>query len=145
MKRELVDSLKEQGISERTACKSVGLRRSTYQYQSQRSVLEQEQFRVRVVELSGKQKRYGYGRITAMLRRGGEAVNHKRVWRVWKARELSLPRRRLRKRCSATKQLPTRAEYRGHVWTYDFVYDRTETNQVLKLLVVLDEYTRECH
>ncbi len=78
MKRELVDGLKEQGVPERTACKSVGLRRSTYQYQSQRSVSEQEQFRVRVVELSRKHKRYGYRRITAMLRREGESVNHKR-------------------------------------------------------------------
>lgn len=146
MKRELVDNLKEQGVSERTACNSVGIRRSTYQYQSQKDVSEQEQFRVRVVELSRKHKRYGYRRITAMLRRGGESVNPKRVWRVWKAEGLSLPRRRPRRRKAGNQQqLPSRAEYRGHVWTYDFVYDRTETNRVLKLLVVPDEYTRQCH
>ncbi len=68
------------------------------------------------------------------------------MWRVWKGEGLSLPRRRPKKRCSAPKrQLPQGAEYRGHVWTYDFVYDRTESNRVLKMLVVLDEYTRECH
>ncbi len=68
------------------------------------------------------------------------------MWKVWKAAGLSLPKRRPRKRYTGQKQqLPTRAEYRGHVWTYDFVYDRAESNRVLKMLVVLDEYTRECH
>ena len=57
-----------------------------------------------------------------------------------------MPRRRPKKRRLGDKQLlPTVAEYRGHVWTLDFVYDRTETNRVLKLLIILDEYTRECH
>ncbi len=69
MMRELVDRLKEQGISERAACKSVGISRSTYQYESQRSVSEQEQLRAQIVELSRQHKRYGYRRITAILRR----------------------------------------------------------------------------
>ena len=81
-----------------------------------------------------------------MLRRDGEGVNHKRVWRIWQQEGLSLPRRRRRKRPARQRQqLPTVAEYRGHVWTYDFTYDRTESNRVLKMLVVLDEDTRECH
>ncbi len=68
------------------------------------------------------------------------------MWRIWKSEGLSLPRRKPRKRRTGQRvELPTRAEYRGHVWTLDFVYDRTETNRVLKMLVVLDEYTRECH
>lgn len=145
MKRELVDTLKERGVSERTACKSVGISRSTYQYKSQQGLSEMEQFRDRVVDLSRKHKRYGYRRITAVLRRE-ERINHKRVWRLWKAEGLSLPRSRPKKRRTGQRiELPTRACYRGHVWTYDFAYDRTETNRVLKMLVVLDEYTRECH
>ncbi len=56
-----------------------------------------------------------------------------------------MPRRRPKKRRHQEQALPTRAEYRGHVWTYDFVFDRTKSNRVLKMLVVLDEYTRECH
>jgi transposase InsO family protein len=146
VKRELVDTLKERGVSERRACLSVGLSRSTYQYESQRSAVGTDEFRHRVVELSREHKRYGYRRITAVLRRGGEAVNHKRVWRLWKAEGLSLPRRRPKKRRIGQKQqLPTRAERGGHVWMYDFVYDGTEGNRVLKLLAVADEYTRECH
>ncbi len=146
MLKELVDTLKERGVGERTACKSVGISRSTYQYQSRTSPSETVELAHQVVELSRRHRRYGYRRITAMLRRSGAKVNHKRVWRVWKAEGLSLPRRRPKKRRIGGKQLlPTRAERRGHVWTYDFVYDRTETNRVLKMLVVLDEYTRECH
>ncbi len=146
MMRELVDTLKQRGIPERTACESVGIGRSTYQYESRRRVSEAERFRARIAELSRQHKRYGYRRITAILRRDGERVNHKRVWRVWREEGLSLPRRRPRKRRTQDRQpLPTRAEYRGHVWTYDFAYDRTERGRVLKLLVVLDEYTRECH
>jgi transposase InsO family protein len=146
VKRELVDTLKERGVSERAACKSAGISRSTYQYESRRNQSETQELTRQVVELSREHKRYGYRRITAVLKRGGEEINHKRVWRVWKAEGLSLPRRRPRNRKGDRRvELPTRAEYRGHVCAYDFVYDRTESNRVLKLLVVLDEYTRECH
>ncbi len=71
-----MDTLKDQGVSERTACKSVGISRCTYQYKSQHGASDTEPFRVRVVELSRKHKRYGYRRIAAMLRRNGELVNH---------------------------------------------------------------------
>ncbi len=144
-RRELVSELVARGCSERTACKAVGMSRSTYRYKGSGQE-HSDELEHRIVEMSRKHKRYGYRRITAMLRRSGERVNHKRVWRVWKARGLSLPRRRLKKRQNGQKQqLPRSAEYRGHVWTYDFVYDRTQTDRVLKMLVVLDEFTRECH
>jgi putative transposase len=65
---------------------------------------------------------------------------------VWQAEGLSLPRKRPRKRgLGEQRVLPTTAQQRGHVWTVDFVFDRAAHGQVLKLLVVLDEYTRECH
>lgn len=68
------------------------------------------------------------------------------VHRIWQQEGLQLPRKRPRKRRSgASVPLPTRATERGHVWTVDFVFDQTERGQLLKLLVVLDEYTRECH
>ena len=81
-----------------------------------------------------------------MLRRRGERVNPKRVHRVWQAEGLQLPRKRPRKRQARSGVTrPTHATHRGHVWTLDFVFDRTARGRVLKLLVVLDEYTRECH
>ncbi len=121
----------------------MGISRSTYRY-NRRGIDHATEFRHRVVNLASQHKRYGYRRITALLKRD-ERVNHKRVWRVWKAEGLSLSRRRPKKRHTGNKQLPTRAGYRGQVRTYDFVYDRTESNRMLKMLVVLDEYTRECH
>lgn len=142
-RRQLASELMARGSSERTACRAMGLSRSTYRYKGSGDEHSLE-LKTKIVELSRKHKRYGYRRITAILNRE-EKINHKRVWRVWKAKGLSLPRRRPKKRRVGHKQLPTVAEYRGHVWTYDFVYDRTESNRVLKMLVVLDEYTRECH
>ncbi len=143
-RRELASELVAGGVSERAACEAVGLHRSTYRYSGRGE--QSGELRERIVELAREHKRYGYRRIAAMLRRNGERVNHKRVWRIWQQERLSLPRRRQRKRPAQQKQgLPTRAEYRGHVWTYDSAYDRTEGGRVLKLLVVLDEYTRECH
>ena len=144
-RREVASELVARGASERTACRAVGISRSTYRYR-RRGEGRSGELKPRIIELASEHKRYGYRRITAMLRRNGERVNHKRVWRVWKAEGLSLPRRRPRKRHTGQKrQLPTVAGDRGHVWTYDFVSDRTETNRMLKMLVVLDEYTRECH
>ncbi len=143
-RREIVSELVGKGTSERMACEALGMSRSTYRYKG-RGGERSSGLKDRIVGLASKHKRYGYRRITALLRRE-ERVNHKRVWRVWKSEGLSLPRRRRSKRRAGNKQqLPTRAWYRGHVWTYDFVYDRTEANRVLKMLVVLDEYTRECH
>ncbi len=142
-RRAIVSDLVVGGVSERVACEAVGLHRSTYRYS--RCGKQSGELKQRIIELASKHKRYGYRRITAMLRRD-ERVNHKRVWRIWQAEGLSLPRRRPRKRRRGLRQqLPTRAEYRGQVWTYDFAYDRAEGGRVLKLLVVLDEYTRECH
>ena len=136
----------ERGVSERLACQAVGLNRSTYRYQPRR-VDEQETAKVReqVIALAYRHRRYGYRRITALLRRQGKRVNHKRVFRLWRQEGLSLPRRRpAKRRLSPAGALPTQAMYRGHVWTYDFVFDRTDKGTLLKLLVVIDEYTREC-
>ena len=112
----------------------MALSRSTYRYQPSRDDRNQH-LRDEIVALAQQRRRYGYRRINA-----------KRVWRIWQAEGLSLLRRRPRRRRPGEREtLPTRAEQRGHVWTVDFVFDRTERGQVLKLLVVLDEYTRECH
>jgi putative transposase len=146
-----VAALVERGVSERLACQLVGLARSTYRYTPRRSPESQQseqQLREKIITLAHKHRRFGYRRVSALLRREGEAVNHKRVWRIWRAEKLSLPRRskkRTRPSSVALTALPTRASHRGHVWSYDFIFDWTEQGRQLKMLVVLDEYTRECH
>lgn len=139
----MVQELKALGLSERLACGLVGLARSSFRYPPQPPAADEEQLRSEIVRLAQGHRRYGYRRITALLRRQGHAVNAKRVWRIWKSAGLSLPRQRPRRRKSPTGELPQRAERPNHVWTYDFLCDRTEAGQVLKILIVLDEYTRE--
>ena len=145
--RRLVAELVARGVSERLACRTVGLGRSTYRYRARGRRTDEDRLRGLVVELARRHPRYGYRRITAVLRRRGQPVNHKRVWRLWREAGLSLPRKRPRKarRPPAADTVPTRATHRGHVWTYDFAFDRTEDGRPLKLLAVLDEHTRECH
>jgi putative transposase len=143
--RELVDELRGQGLTERAACRVVGLERSSYRYQRQGTAARQ-QLTATVLALAGQHRRYGYRRIGALLRRDGARVNHKRVWAIWREQRLSVPRRRpKRRRGTPRAERPTAATRRNQVWTYDFLFDRTERGQLLKVLVVLDEYTRECH
>ena len=144
-KRDLVREMTTRGVSERTACRAVGLHRSSHRYRAG-DAPERQRLVQAVVTLAHQHRRYGYRRITALLRRRGERVNHKRVWAIWREERLSLPRRRPRKRRGrTTTSHPTTALHRNHVWTYDFLFDRTEHGQTLKILTVLDEYTRECH
>ena len=98
-------------------------------------------------ELAMKRPRFGYRRITALLRRDGWRVNVKRVHRLWKAEGLQI-RRKTRKRRrlghGANACHRRRPLHKDHVWSYDFVSDRTEGGGRLRLLNVVDEFTREC-
>jgi putative transposase len=106
---------------------------------------DEAELRERVRELARAHPREGYRRVWARLRRRGERVNKKRVHRLWKAEGLSLPRRRKRRRRRGPKGLGVRrAEYPGQVWSYDVIEDRTERGGKLRVLCVVDEYTREC-
>jgi putative transposase len=102
----------------------------------------------RMVELSRENPRYGYRRVWALLRREGRLVNKKRVHRLWREEGLKVPDgQRKRRRLlgdgenSCTRK---RAEHIDHVWSYDFVMDETEEGRRLKMMPVVDEYTREC-
>lgn len=83
--------------------------------------------------------------MTELVRRQGLDVNHKRVERLWREEGLPLPRRRRRKRATTPSwDRPRPATCPNEVWSYDFIHDRTEDGQKLKILTVVDEYTREC-
>ncbi len=99
-----------------------------------------------IKKLASKHKRYGYRMITAKLRQDNWVVNHKRVQRIWQKEGLQVPYRRKFKKSkgsSANSCVVKKAEYPNHVWTYDFMSDQTENGRKLKLLTVLDEFTRE--
>jgi putative transposase len=140
-----VKHLREKGLcSERRGCELVGTSRSGLRYQM-RVPPEEEALRALIGGLARKHPREGCRRIWARLRRSGWRVNKKRVHRLWKAEGLSLPRRRKRRRRWGPKgEVVRRAEYASHVWSYDIIEDRTERGGKLRILCVVDEYTREC-
>ena len=91
--------------------------------------------------------RYGYRRMTALLRGEGWRVNHKRVERLWRCEGLKVPQKqpkRGRLWLTDGSCLRRRSEHRHHVWAYDFVAERTHDGRPLKILTVVDEYSREC-
>lgn len=129
--------------SERHGCALVGIARSSFRYVPRPRVGEAVLV-TKIRRLVTEHPAYGYRRVTAVLRREGLSVNEKRVHRIWKAEGLQVPRRRPRKRRRGPPgEVIRRAERPNHVWTYDFVEDRTERGGKLRMLTVLDEYTRE--
>jgi putative transposase len=134
------------GVTERRACGVLGQSRST-----QRRVLhvreDEPRLVRRIVELATAYGRYGYRRIAALLRREGWRVNTKRVARIWREQGLKVPRRqpkRGRLWLNDGSCVRRRAERPNHVWSYDFVFDRTHDGRPIRMLVIVDEYTREC-
>jgi transposase InsO family protein len=102
---------------------------------------------VRVIELATQYGRYGYRRITALLRREGFKVNHKRVERIWRQEGLKVPQKqpkRGRLWLNDGSCIRLRSEHKDHVWSYDFVTARTSDGRAFRILTMLDEYTREC-
>jgi transposase InsO family protein len=94
--------------------------------------------------LASRHLRYGYRRITLMLRREGWAVNIKRIHRLWKMEGLAIRRKARKRRASGpSPDVLMKAQRPGHVWSYDFLEDRTERGGKLRMLTVLDEFTRE--
>ena len=100
-----------------------------------------------IVELATRFGRYGYRRITALLRDLGWRVNHKRVERIWRREGLKVPGRqpkRGRLWLNDGSCIRLRPEHPNHVWAYDFVRTRTHDGRPVRLLTVIDEHTREC-
>jgi len=133
-------------MSERRVCRVLGQARSTQRQIPFQSV-EDDRLRHQITELAVAYGRYGYRRITEQLRAKGWSVNHKRVERIWREEGLKVPRKqRKRKRLwlgdGSTVRL--RANRRNHVWTYDFVLDTTSDGRKLRMLTIVDEYSREC-
>ena len=133
-------------VSERRACEALGQPRSTQRYNGKQVDLDKPLVAA-MLRLAGKYPRYGYRRITAMLRTEGWRVNKKRVHRLWRANGLKVsrkPRKKRRLGLADNGCQHYRALYRNHVWTYDFTHDKTEDGLMLRFLAVVDEYTREC-
>jgi putative transposase len=100
-----------------------------------------------MVELATEYGRYGYRRVTAILNSEGWRVNHKRVERLWRLEGLKVPGRqpkRGRLWLTDGSCVRLRPAFKGHVWSYDFVAARTRDGRAFRLLVIIDEFSREC-
>lgn len=133
------------GVSERWACQVVGQHRSTQRRVPVRAG-DDAALRALLRKISGDRPRWGYRRAHARLREEGWAVNRKRVQRLWREEGLRVPQRRRKRRRLGESTAPAdrlRAERPDHVWAFDFQFDQTADGRVLKLLNVVDEFTRE--
>jgi putative transposase len=146
-KRAAVEHLQEKfDASERRACEVVDQPRSTQRYTGHPQD-DERKLVARMLELVRERPRFGYRRIAALLRGEGWAVNVKRVYRLWRREGLKVPRKTRKRRgwgTSANACHVRRAEHQDHVWTWDFVFDRTSSGTTLKWLSIVDEHTREC-
>ena len=100
-----------------------------------------------IIELASRFGRYGYRRITALLRHRGWSVNHKRVERIWRQEGLKVPSKQPRRAklwLNDGSCIRLRPERPNHVWAYDFVLVRTRDGRAVRLPTVIDEYSREC-
>lgn len=133
------------GLSERRACQITGQHRSTQRHESQRAA-DDGALRGRLRALSRERPRWGYRRAHACLRGEGWEINRKRVQRLWREEGLRVPQKRRKRRRLGDSTVPANrliAEHPEHVWALDYQFDQTADGKILKLLHVIDEFTRE--
>ena len=136
----------ELGVPERRACRVLGQHRST-QRKPPSTPDDEAALTADIIALATQYGRYGYRRITALLRHAGWAVNLKRVERIWRREGLKVPQKqpkRGRLWLNDGSCVRLRPEHPNHVWSYDFVEDRTHNGRKFRMLNVIDEFTREC-
>jgi transposase InsO family protein len=136
----------EHGVSERMACRVLGQHRST-QRKIPTTPDDEAALTTDIVALAIQYGRYGYRRIAAMLRQAGWTVNLKRVERIWRREGLKVPAKqpkRSRLWLNDGSCIRLRPEHPNHVWSYDFVEARTHDGRKVRMLNIIDEFTREC-
>ena len=142
-KRRAVGFLTDsEDCSERRACRLIGFSRGTFRREPIKRT-QDSAIRKRLHELAKQYPRYGYRRMHALLRRESFQVNKKKVQRLWREEGLKVPQRASRKRpCGNSSNHPTAARRPNHVWTWDFIHDRTEDGRMVKILTIMDEASR---
>ena len=136
----------ELAVSDRRVCRVLGQYRST-QRKVPRGADDEEALTEDIVTLARQYGRYGYRRVTALLRDAGWTVNRKRVERIWRGDGLKVPQKqpkRGRLWLNDGSRIRLRPEYPGHVWAYDFVEGRTHDGRRFRILTIIDEVSGEC-
>ena len=145
-KRKVVAAARRDfGISERRACTVLGQARSSQRYVAKPRGDEAPLAR-RMLRLARLHPRFGYRRIARLLQREAWRASESRIYRLWRREGLKVPQKRKKRVQLGTSDngcVKHRAEHKDHVWSWDFIFDRTESGSQLKWLSIIDEYTRE--
>ena len=146
-KRAAAKDLQEQfEVSERRACRVINQPRSSQRYESKpRS--DESALAKRMFQLARQRPRFGYRRIAVLLRQESWQAGDTRVYRLWRREGLKVPQKKRKRRRLGRSENGChrrRAQYKDHVWSWDFVFDGTSSGSQLKWLAIVDEYTREC-
>jgi putative transposase len=139
-------AIKQLGISERRACKTLGQIRGTQRYLPTPKT-EREKLRERIIQLATEYGRYGYKTITDILRLEGWDVGRDRVHAIWREEGLQVPQKQPKRRriwLADGSCIRLRPQFKNHVWSYDFVSEKTHDGRPFRILNIIDEYTREC-
>ena len=132
-------------MSERRACRALGQHRST-QRKVPQGRADEERLTDDIIELADKYGRYGYRMVAGLLNNAGWHVNHKRVERIWRREGLKVPQKQRKKGrlwLNDGSCIRLRPERPNHVWSYDFVQDRTHDGRIYRTLNIIDEFTKE--
>jgi transposase InsO family protein len=139
-KRQAVRELTAAGLSQSRACRALAISRSSARYVSR--ARDETELIEAIKAIRERKRRWGCKRVHARLRREGHLVNRKKVERLWKELGFTQPLRRPKKKRRSGETVPVAALHANHVWTYDFIFDATASGRSLKVLTVLDEFTR---
>ena len=134
--------MERHGLSQRHACRLVGLDRSTLRYRRKRP--DDATVRQRLRELAAERRRFGYRRLGWMLAREGHAMNHKKLYRLYHEEQLMVGRRRGRKRALGTRAPMTLPNAINQRWSLDFVSDALSDGRRFRILCIVDDFSREC-
>jgi putative transposase len=134
--------MERHGLSQRHACRLVGLDRSTLRYRRKRP--DDATVRQRLRELAAERRRFGYRRLGWMLQREGHAMNHKKLYRLYREEQLMVRRRRGRKRALGTRVPMMLPEAINQRWSLDFVSDALSDGRRFRILCIVDDFSREC-
>ena len=135
--------IKEFDLSERRACRLVGLSRDSYRYPPAPDVMTQS-LSAKIVEIAQQRRRFGYRRIHDLLRPIFPGINHKKIYRLYSEANLTVKRRRKAKQPSHNRQPLRMAQSLNEVWSMDFVSDSLANGRRLKCLTIADDYSHEC-
>jgi putative transposase len=135
-------AIDKKGYSQRRACALIGIAPKTYGYATSRG--DDRGLRERLRQLAAERRRFGYRRLHILLRREGIELNHKKLFRIYREERLTVRRRGGRKRALGTRAPMALPQGRDQRWSLDFVSDVLAGGRRFRVLVIVDDFTREC-